>query len=113
LATAAGLGAVSVWYGKDCPRTVVGASGSSLRRKSFQTWVPVTPPNRARAALRASALSTSEPPPLPKMPPTNAAVATTSVAFQSSSVLPSAAYSPGSFSGLSRASAMYALTPAT
>jgi hypothetical protein len=86
--------------------TVVGASGSFARRKSFQTCVPPMIPNLARAALRASMLSTSEPPPLPKMPPTRAAVATTSVGFQSSSVLPIAAYSTGILVGSSRAWAM-------
>ena len=70
-------------------------------------------PKRWRAALRMSAFSTSAPPPLPKIPPTSAAVAITSVAFQSSSVSPTAAYSAGSFVASSRASAMYLLMPAT
>jgi hypothetical protein len=49
------------------------------------------------------------------MPPIRLAVAITSVTFQSSGPvgLPMAAYSPGILSGLVRASAMYALIPAT
>jgi hypothetical protein len=44
---------------------------------------------------------------LPKIPPTRLAVAITSATFQSCGPgLPIAAYSPGIFSGLSRASAM-------
>ena len=53
------------------------------------------------------------PPPLPKMPPISDAVAITSVACQSSSGLPIAAYSYGILVGSVRASEMYWLIPAT
>ena len=60
-------------------------------------------------------MSSSRPPPLPKIAPTSEAVAMTSVPFQSSgpSGLLIAAYSPGILVGSSRASEMYWLIPAT
>jgi hypothetical protein len=79
-----------------------------MLRKSLQTRRPARLPNRLRAASSTSAAVSSLPPPLPKIPPTSAPVAITSVAFQSSgpSGRPIAPYSPGILVGSSRASAM-------
>ena len=64
---------------------------------------------------RSSICVSSSPPPLPKIPPTSAAVAMMSVTFHGSgpSGRPIAAYSPGIFVTSSFASEMYVLTPAT
>jgi hypothetical protein len=64
-------------------------------------------PKRFCACWSRSAESSSRPPPLPKIPPIRLAVAITSVTFQSCGPgLPIAAYSPGIFMGLMRASLM-------
>ena len=95
---------------------MVGASGSSAERKSAHTFFPFLRPNRSLASSRTSAEPTSFPPPRPKIPATSEAVAITSVTFQLAGPWgrPSAAYSLGILStGLTRASAMYWLTPST
>ena len=97
----------SARYGKRLPWTVTGASGSSAERRSAHTRFPPRLPKRFWACCSSSAESSSRPPPLPKIPPMRLAVAITSVTFQSSGPgLPIAAYSPGIFSGLMRASLM-------
>src|SRR5689334_17240396 len=97
IARPAGFGPV-VPYGNDVPLwTVVLASGSFCERKDSQTLVPWATPYFACASSRARAELTSLPPPVPKMPATTAAVATTSVTFQGwvGHCRPSATYSPG------------------
>jgi len=104
-----------VSYGNDF-RTVVGASGSFLERKSSHAARPLRSPKRRWNPCRVSAELTSFPPPLPKIPPISEAVAITSVVVKCCGTLPNAAYSAGSlvgaFNGLT-AMSMYALIPAT
>ena len=94
-------------------KIVVGASGSFLERKSAHARRPLRTPKRFSKARARSALFTSAPPPLPKMPPMSDASAITSVNVKCSGVLPSAAYSAGSLVGFISASSMYWLIPAT
>lgn len=103
------------WYGNRLRLTVVGASGSSKAANWYQSVRPSLEPIRRWNARSCRTSCSSRPPPLPKMPPTSEAVATTSVSFHRSgpSGRPSAAYSPGMFVGSSFASSMYRLTPAT
>ena len=94
---------------------MVGAAESSTARSCSHIRRPAAAPNFLWKPWRSSPQSSSAPPPRPKIPPIREAVAIRSVVFHGSgpSGLPIAAYSPGIISGLSLASLMYSLIPAT